>query len=260
MVSIELRHLLCQEVIVFNRKSYLLAFDNGVYDLVLNCFRDGIPNDRITMSTRCEYIEYNWESSVIKDILAFLDEIFNDTTQRDYVLNILANSLNGDHSKQKFYIFQGTGCNGKSKLLQLFKLSIGDYGGDLAAQVLTSVGKTNGLYSSDVQENKSKRFLEVEETNRSLNGVLIKKITRGEEILVKNKKGWVGVQTQFTPILTCNKLPKMSNWNQNLDNILEVIEFKSTFDGSISGTYLSTKFQEWKSGFIWILLEYYKKH
>jgi phage/plasmid-associated DNA primase len=55
---------------------YLLGFNNGVYDLNNDKFRDGRPDDYITMSTTNDYIEYEEDHEYICEIFSIFKQIF----------------------------------------------------------------------------------------------------------------------------------------------------------------------------------------
>ena len=50
-----------------------------------------------------------------------------DYDVREYVLTLLGSFLHGSNKNERFNIWTGTGGNGKSKLIELFEKSIGDY-------------------------------------------------------------------------------------------------------------------------------------
>ena len=46
----------------------LIGFENGVFDLIKYEFRDGRPEDCISLSTKTDYIEYEEDCNEIKEI------------------------------------------------------------------------------------------------------------------------------------------------------------------------------------------------
>jgi phage/plasmid-associated DNA primase len=50
---------------------------------------------------------------------------FFQQNMREYAIGRFANFISGDVSREEFYIFTGSGSNGKSKRLKLFEASFG---------------------------------------------------------------------------------------------------------------------------------------
>lgn len=89
----------------------LLSFENGVYDLEELTFRDGRPEDFITLSTGIDYIEYDEGNEAIQTTLRLMSQIHVDVEIREYVLTSLATYLSGQIRHQKFLIWTGSqGC------------------------------------------------------------------------------------------------------------------------------------------------------
>ena len=57
---------------------------------------------------------------------------------RNYVLRFLSSCLSGEVKEEKFYFWTGTGGNGKSKLIELLSLALGDYCKSLNVSYLTT--------------------------------------------------------------------------------------------------------------------------
>ena len=65
---------------------YLLGFHNGVYDLKNHYFRNGRPEDYISMSTNCDYIKYDETNEHFVNVYNFFDQIQPEQQMRDYLL------------------------------------------------------------------------------------------------------------------------------------------------------------------------------
>ena len=52
-------------------REYLIGFENGVYDLELLQFREGRPEDYISLNTGIEYHEFNENDTHFEDIKLF---------------------------------------------------------------------------------------------------------------------------------------------------------------------------------------------
>ena len=117
-----------------DNNNYLLGFNNGVYDLKKFVFREGKPNDFISLSTGYDYQEKHTEK--YGDLLKFFEDIQPNKEERDYMLTYLSIGLVGN-LLELFTILTGCGRNGKSKLIELLKFTLGDYFGSVQSQLFT---------------------------------------------------------------------------------------------------------------------------
>ncbi|AYV79781.1 MAG: putative helicase [Faunusvirus sp.] len=88
----------------------LICFTNGVYDLANGIFREGRPEDRISLCTLTEYRPYNKNDRYVKDVEEFINQIQPEKDMRNYVLDLLASCLQGHTRDEKFHIWTGSGC------------------------------------------------------------------------------------------------------------------------------------------------------
>lgn len=105
-------------------KPNLVGFENGVYDLRLHEFREGLPDDYISFTTGRTYIPYNPNSAEVKEIEHFLSQVFTNPAIRKFALDILSSTLDGGIRHEKFYIFTGSGCHAIDTPILMFDGSI----------------------------------------------------------------------------------------------------------------------------------------
>ncbi len=98
----------------------LIGFKNGVYDLELQEFREGRPDDYISFSTNNNYIEYNENNPLNKDVMGFMDKVMPKPHLREYLLKCLASFLSGKIKEEKFHIWTGNGCHAKDTLIRMY--------------------------------------------------------------------------------------------------------------------------------------------
>lgn len=108
-----------------NVNNYIIAFDNGVYDLKENIFRNALPEELVTCTTGYNYDQTN--EQVIEDLYIILTNIFPDNEERKYILKTLSLGLLGDNLLEEFYIWIGNGRNGKGILRDLLQHTLGNY-------------------------------------------------------------------------------------------------------------------------------------
>ena len=90
----------------------LVGFENGVYDLDALEFREGRPEDFVSLSTGVNYIPYDpVNTTCIKEVLAFTRQVITIDRVREYVLGLLASFLHGDIREERFHVWTGSGCH-----------------------------------------------------------------------------------------------------------------------------------------------------
>lgn len=249
----------------------LLCFDNGVYDLENDHFREGIPDDFISFSTNINYEEFDADDENIRDINKFIAQIQPKKSVREYVLTLLSTFLDGKITEEKFPIWTGTGGNGKSKLIELMSKAMGDYRCPLPISLLTQKRARSEACNPALAEAPGKRFAPFQEPDSGdrINVGLMKELSGGDEIKVRNLyRGNITYKPQFKMMLACNYMPEVDP-DDGVFRRLRVVAFKSKFRHNPDpndpyqfpiDTSLSLKFESWAEPFMFILLQYYKKY
>jgi len=217
---------------LLDSKPYLLGFENGVYDLKLHLFREGMPEDFISFGTGKYYMPYDETSEEIRDINDFFSKLFTNEAVRNYVLDILACAIDGSIIQERFYIFIGEGSNGKSRLLDLIQKSVGDYYSTLPIALLTQKRACSNSAQSELERTKGRRYAVLSEPSEDdkLNIGLMKELSGNDRILVRGLfKEPVEFRPQFKMILACNHLPEITAQDGGCWRRIRVIDFKSKF-------------------------------
>lgn len=110
-----------------DKRTDILAFKNGVFDLKTMQFRKHKPSDYLSKT-----INYNFKKidDIQKDekcaeLMSILSQILTEKEKLDYTLKMISSSLS--ESQQKFYLWLGKGSNGKSILTKLIDLTFNTY-------------------------------------------------------------------------------------------------------------------------------------
>ena len=109
---------------VLDSRPHLLGFENGVYDLRMHEFRDGLPDDYITYSTGRHYIPFNAKSEEAQEIEKFMSQVFTNPVVFKYIKDMFACVLDGSVRQEKFYIFNGKGCHAIDTPIMMYDGSI----------------------------------------------------------------------------------------------------------------------------------------
>jgi P4 family phage/plasmid primase-like protien len=217
---------------LLDNRAYLLGFENGVYDLKLHIFREGMPDDYIYLCTNKIYVPYNPESLEIAEINEFFNKLFTNENLRNYVLDILACAIDGSIAQERFYIFTGQGSNGKSRLLDLIQKAIGDYYATLPIALLTQKRAASNSAQGEVERTKGRRFAVLQEPseNDKINIGYMKELSGNDRILTRGLyKEPYEFKPQFKMILACNELPEVPSDDGGTWRRIRVIEFSSKF-------------------------------
>lgn len=99
---------------------YLVGFENGIYDLSRGEFRDGHPDDYVSFSTGNNYIPYDNDSPIAKEIQTFWSQVHPDLEIREYVLKTIASCLCGHIREERFHIWTGSGCHAKGTEIMMY--------------------------------------------------------------------------------------------------------------------------------------------
>jgi P4 family phage/plasmid primase-like protien len=253
---------------VLNTKNNLIGFENGVFDLDLMQFREGIYTDYISHSTKYEFKQEFSENK--EQLLRFLEDIQPNKKQLHYLLKFLSTCLFGKNKIEKFHIFQGIGRNGKSKLIELISHTFGDYYVSIQSQLLTKEQPSASNPRPEILTLKGKRIVcaSEPENNQKLNTSFIKFLS-GNDILTARalfENEIVSFIPQFSMILLCNDVPLFDNQNDHaMWERCRYINFPITFvDNPMKENQkkidynLSDKLLHWKEDFILLLIDYYK--
>ena len=152
-----------------NTNPLLLGFKNGVYDLGEMRFRNGTPDDLISMNTGYDYKEYDANSPEVKKVEKYFSQVQRDEDVRNYVLRLISSFLDGRVKDQKFILWTGHGCHAKgeeilmydgtTKQIQDIKLKDNVLGPDGRPRrvIATYTGKS-AMYTVHVEDKKSTKF------------------------------------------------------------------------------------------------------
>ena len=273
-------------------QKHLIGFENGIYDLNKSVFRGGLPSDYISLSTQLNLPVHKSMIPIgIEDILEivkevenydelneglndFLEKVFPTDGVREYTLRFLSSCLSGEVREEKFYFWTGSGGNGKSKLVDLIELALGDYSRSMDVGYLTTKKGSSSSASPELESIKHARFVwmsEPEKTDTIYVGKL-KLMSGGDKMTTR---GLYKETTQFKPqfkiILMCNELPKLGGNDGGIWRRIEVVEYISKFTDDPrpspanphqykADEQLTKKLELWNVLFVIKLLDKYRKY
>ena len=256
---------------LMNSQGHLLRFENGVYDFKSSVFRDGRPEDYMTFITGCTYVAYDESLPYINDVKTFIKNIFQNEDDRRYALYTIASCLNGCKKEDSFFILNGSGSNGKSKLCSFIAQAFGTYYGTLPVALLTQKRTKSNEAQSELVRTAGRRIVVSQEPDaktETLNCGIMKELTGGDSILCRGLfKESIEFKPQFKLFMCCNDLPDIHSDDGGTWRRIKSIEFRSKFvddeprranEIRKDMTLDSDKFALWASTFMSWLIEILK--
>jgi P4 family phage/plasmid primase-like protien len=253
---------------------HLLGCSNGVYDFRSWSFRDGSPSDMISMSTHVPYAPFERQPEEIRNqVQAFLRQIFTKEDHREYFMRELGASLRGTQERQHFFLLTGRGANGKSTLMNLKSLSLGDYAGEAPVTMFTQPRPPAEDATPALMNMRGKRTIDTSEPESSTPFVLgaIKLYTGGDKVTGRRlKENTQSFYLQCTIFCQTNDIPpiKASRTDFGSWRRFKPVCFESRFlpnpDPSNPLEFqtdpdIKAKLSAWKGCFLALLIDYCKK-
>lgn len=282
-----------------NANQFVLGFKNGVIDLrtpVMTpdgkishytvSFRDAKPEDYITFMTgryptkNCDpidYVEYDpndpEQIPIHAEIDDFMEKVFPRPELRAYMWRKLASCIEGANKEQTYETWIGVGGNGKSKLVDLMSMALGDYASSLQSTALTRKRPDSGAANPDIMAIRNKRFIYMAEPDdrEPLNTSRMKQFTGEDDV---EARGLFEDQTKFKItgkiFMLCNAFPAINTMDRGTWRRVRAVPFESKFVDSTQeevnpkaniyprDNQLDTKMREWRTLFMSRLIHIYK--
>ncbi len=254
-VIASLRHEFYEEGVgeKFDSDLSLLGVGNGVIDLKEYVFREGRPEDYLTKSlgydipigdaelpihlndlrTHLRKMIRNFDR-FDQDMCVFFQQIIPSDNVRNYTLRFLSKCLSGENRDEGFYIWTGSGGNGKSKVIELTNYTLGDYAGSLPVSLITRARSSSNSATPEMERTKGLRLVVMQEpeAEESINIGLMKELTGNDKIIARALfKEPVEFIPQFKMLLMCNDLPNVASNDDGTWRRMEVVDFVSRFVG-----------------------------
>ena len=280
----------CEEEFMnkLNIDPFLFGCRNGVLELRAKegaqervIFRQGRPEDYISFlagrnypdSEPINYIPYNANDPLQKELADFFAKLFPRKDLCAYVLRLLASCLEGANREQCYYTFTGAGGNGKSKLIELMRLTFGDYQTSMSSTVLTRSRPQAGAANPELMVTKCRRFIYMQEPDEKepINTSIMKQFS-GEDII--EARQLYGEQDKFRIMgkicMMCNTLPPVTSMDEGTWRRIRVVPFESTFlppdhpglllkkpNNFPRDPKLDEKLRQWREPFLSLLVHIY---
>jgi len=217
----------------FDTHPFLLACQNGVIDLKTGKFRDGRPEDYISLACPVEYkgideVDPEWDQTV-EQILN------NDRDNISFVRRLFGYGISGSTEEHIFPVFQGRGRNGKSLLIDVISHVLGPLAAPIRSEMLLSqpYGKNSSGPAPDIMALKGLRIAVASETDErsSFSSAQVKLLSGGDWLSARNPHD--KYQTHFKPshllILLTNDKPRAPDNDLAFWKRVRLVEFPISF-------------------------------
>lgn len=252
---------------------YLLCCKNGVLDFKENVFRRGLPEDYLSKSTNIEYhpVDHAKNFEIIREINDFMNKLFPIPELRQYMWEHLASTLIGISPNQTFNMYIGIGNNGKSVLVDLMTLVLGEYKGDVPLTLVTGGRSKIGGLSPEIVALKGLRYAVMQEPTKGdkMNEGIMKQITSGVDPLQGRTLHTEPICfiPQFKLVVCANEFLEIKSQDHGTWRRIRVVDFVTLFtdtpvNDDVDKPYqflidrnIKEKFKSWKEVFLAMLAD-----
>ncbi|MBN9568719.1 MAG: hypothetical protein J0H79_14055 [Alphaproteobacteria bacterium] len=247
---------LAQPVDSLDSDPFLLAAPNGTIELDLHCaLRESSREDRIT---RVLGVKYNTRAECPR-WLQFLEQIMPDREMRDFLQRICGYSLTGSAREQAFFIFYGTGNNGKSTLMSMLRRVMDSYA--MNSPVSTFLAKRDGAggaeASPDLARLPGARLVSAAEPPEGarLDEAKVKEMASGEPMTVRHlNQGFFEFRPVFKAIISTNHRPVIRGTDRGIWRRIRLVPFTVSIPEEQIDRNLEAKLIEEEEGILqWML-------
>lgn len=210
--------------------------NNGVIDLKHCIFRKGEMSDMVTYYSDIEYpININDFDAmdIYSEIDEFLEKIFVDDEIRVYVIYSIAEKLSGHNNREEFFIYTGSGSNGKSQFFKLVKEAFGMYY-DTFDNALLNTQKSDANNASAARAGLRGPRIEATsepKANKPIETDLLKEYIGGDPLTARvpfDKKN-ITFEPQYKMFMMCNDIPEMPATDDGVWRKVRVVPCESKF-------------------------------
>lgn len=221
---------------------YLIAFRNGIYDIQNHIFREGRPNDYISLKMTISFNDkYTEKCKEILELHQFFEKIFPDRDVREYFLDSVADVFIGGNFHKIVQIWTGEGDNGKSITQMIFEQMLGPYNIKLPTSLITGKRTQSSAACPElVRAGNGVRLAMLQEPDKKdiLNIGILKELSGNDTFFARGlyKEGQE-ITPMFKLILICNEPPKLTHSDKATWNRIKLIPFESTFTNEAPDSY-----------------------
>jgi P4 family phage/plasmid primase-like protien len=257
----------------------LLGFENGVFDVRIMAFRDGKPEDYVSMSTGYDYKDFTDDDPAVLDVKDFLIKVFPDPLLRRYFLEYCAQLLKGGNFRKIFLNHTGAGDNGKSVTIELIEQTLGKYSIKFPTSLLVGKRTQSSQAAPELARAYGVRHAIVQEPSNKdvINEGILKELTGNDSFFNRGLfKDGGELKTQLKLAMVCNKLPRLEGNDPAIWARMDVLPYESWFpkdSSQVPKTFeeqlakkifhrdpnFNEKLPHMRQAFMWLLIQVFKE-
>ena len=219
-----------------DQNKYIIAFNNGVYDLEMHHFREGQPEDYITKSLPIPYKKYSNTCEDIENVQDFFLKIHPDKDIRQYFVSWLSRIFVGGNADKEIVFFSGSGNNGKTVLQLLLDKMLGKMAVKLSTAVVTGKKPSSNAANPEMARLKGGvRLATMDEPNpdECINPGILKMLNGNDRFcgrdLYEPASEMVEIEPMFKTVMIVNNPPAMDRMDDATAQRINVFLFESKF-------------------------------
>jgi putative DNA primase/helicase len=206
---------------------FLLAAPGGAIALGAHC--QSIPNRREDHCTRSLRVPFKAGAECPK-FERFVADIMPDPDMRGFLQRILGYCLTASTREQAFFIFWGSGNNGKSTLMNVVRHIMGDYA--MNSPVSTFLAKRDGNSGAEASPDLARlpgaRLVTAAEPpeNARLDEAKVKEMSSGELMTARHlNQGFFDFRPVFKAIISTNHRPTIRGADHGIWRRIRLVPF-----------------------------------
>lgn len=222
-----------------DKNPYLIGFQNGVYDCATHTFREGSPDDYISLKMAVEYRKFDPDDWRLKQVEDFFLKVFPDKSLRDYFLSTSSRIFVGGNHDKIVQVWSGEGDNAKSVTQTLFEKMLGQYAIKLPTSLIIGKRAQSGAACPElVRAGNGVRFAVLQEPDQKdvINIGILKELSGNDTFFARGLyKAGGEMEPMFKVVLICNEPPQLPYGDKAIWNRIRMVPFESTFIDSNHG-------------------------
>ena len=216
----------------------LIGCENGVIDFETGVFRDGRPDDYITMTTGICFQQFSPEDEEVKELDEYFLKVYPNENRRNYFLDFMASCLKGGNEDKTFLIATGPSDGAKTMTFTLLEYVFGSgkfgYFGKFPRELIVQSTSKNSSSSArpELARVRGKRIMGCQELakHEKINIGFIKEATGNDSFYVRNLWGEGGeIRPQYTLVMQCNEPPSVPGHDEATWSRIRVLDHESKF-------------------------------
>jgi putative DNA primase/helicase len=235
----------------FDQHPMLFNVQNGTIDLKTG---ECGPHRREDLLTQMAGVAHD-PAATCPRWQSFLAQVMQDNQESvAFLQRLFGYAITGATHEDAFFIFYGSGCNGKTTLTETLQSMMGDYG--QTAQATTFLEKHNDSIPNDLAALRGARLVLASETGprRSLDEALIKRVTGGDMVAARFlHREFFTYRPTYKLVIATNDKPRVLGSDRGIWRRTRMIPFSASFEGR-EDKQLAEKLEQELSGILnWAL-------